>query len=341
MQNNNQHIEYEVLIARFLAGEAAQEETRQLNAWREENPANEALFNEYRKSWNLFNTAQQYRDLNINIDAEWKKMQSAMEGDRQNREVKMETPSVRKRLFKITRYAAAIILGLFIGFGTYYLISQSGYEKLAANKEIKESRLPDGTLVTLNTNSSIKYPKKFVKKSREVELNGEAYFTVVKNTGKPFIIDAGEVNVKVLGTAFYVETKEKEDIIRVIVHTGKVAVYTKDKTGKTILNPGQTALYSKKNNTLTAMQNPDKNYLSWKTKRLVFKNTRLQKVVKTLNKTYQANIVIQSNEIKDCRYTNQFENRTLDEILHVLEYQFDLQIKKEKQEIRISGEGCK
>ncbi|RLD78152.1 MAG: hypothetical protein DRJ10_10795 [Bacteroidetes bacterium] len=86
--------------------------------------------------------------------------------------------------------------------------------------------------------------------------------------------------------------------------------------------------------------NEDVNYLSWKTKKLIFEKAELQDIVKTLNKTYNAHIVLKNSSIKKCTLTNTFNEQSLESILLVLEATLELKIKKKGMVYEISGTAC-
>ena len=103
-------------------------------------------------------------------------------------------------------------------------------------------------MVTLNSNSKLEFPAKFASDKREVTITGEAFFEVKPNPEKPFVINAGGAQVKVLGTSFNVSAYPKTDAVEVIVKTGKVQVTQKTEqleaeTNEVILTPGEKGTF--------------------------------------------------------------------------------------------------
>ena len=155
------------------------------------------------------------------------------------------------------RFAAAILIAavlLVSGYEVFYNPSATEVmlELTTANKVLNTFTLPDGTLVTLNSDTKVFYPKKFGRKTREISIEGEAFFEVKPNKNKPFIIHAGKAQIKVVGTSFSVSAYPETKLVEVIVQTGKVQVMNKMaetlQTEELILAPGDkgTLVYESK-----------------------------------------------------------------------------------------------
>ncbi|MBK7131283.1 MAG: FecR domain-containing protein [Bacteroidales bacterium] len=98
--------------------------------------------------------------------------------------------------------------------------------------------LPDGSKISLNRNSQLTYRENFGKKNRNVKLTGEAFFEIAPDASKPFIIDAGKADVRVVGTSFNVITNNTESEVEVYVKTGKVILSDKSGSQSIALEPG-------------------------------------------------------------------------------------------------------
>jgi ferric-dicitrate binding protein FerR (iron transport regulator) len=108
--------------------------------------------------------------------------------------------------------------------------------------------LPDGSAVWLNAGSKIKYMNVFNRDNREIQLNGEAYFKVTKNTDLPFDVKTGDLSIQALGTEFNVKSYDDEDIIETTLVEGKIAIHQGRKQKASVyLEPHQQALYVKYN----------------------------------------------------------------------------------------------
>ncbi|MFN7120120.1 MAG: FecR family protein, partial [Saprospiraceae bacterium] len=110
------------------------------------------------------------------------------------------------------------------------VVQQEGIELKNTTSQDQKITLPDGSLVVLKPESSLVYNEDFNKSKREVHLRGEAFFDVVKNPAKPFIVHAGEVVAEVVGTSFSIKNAEDSKNVEVDVISGKVSVYAEKKS---------------------------------------------------------------------------------------------------------------
>jgi transmembrane sensor len=150
-----------------------------------------------------------------------------------------------------------------------------------------EIRLPDGSLVTLNTGAVMNYPHVFQKKTREVQLTGEAYFSVLKNPKGPFVIKTENSFIRVLGTSFNVRALKNEDRVIVTVEEGRVefGYALEQKKAKVEITAGETGLLEK-GNKLSRVSTRDNNYLAWKTGTLTFIKTPLMEVIHAVERYF-------------------------------------------------------
>lgn len=314
------------LIARKLSGEATAEEEKILAEWIREDQSNKEIFDQYSRLWDRTGETEQMEQ--INIDEEWHKFSGAV-GERR------KTGRLRRMSF-IARLAAAVFAGLIITFSGLLIYRTAAFTKVKAVAQVREVRLPDGSAVTINTGSVLKYPKSYGKTSRELELKGEAFFDVVGNPSKPFIVKAGAIRVKVLGTSFNVEEVTDKNIVEVIVAEGKVGVYGKSKNELMAeLIKGEKAVINSATGSLSINASINPNFNSYKTKRIVFKNTGLKQVASTLEKTYNTHIRIENPEIRDKRITVTFNNKDLTYVLRTIESTLDLEIETKGNEVII------
>ena len=235
------------------------------------------------------------------------------------------------------RVAAAILVAavlLVSGYEAFYNPSATVavLELTATDQVLNTFTLPDGTLVTLNSDTKVFYPKKFGRKTREITIEGEAFFEVKPNKNKPFIIHAGKAQIKVLGTSFSVSAYPDTKLVEVIVQTGKVQVMNQMtealQTDELILTPGDkgTLVYASK--TLQKTTNHDPNFLAWKTRNLIFKATSLREVIGNIEKVYKVNIRLADPKLNELLLTAQFNNYPLDFILKVIETTFNIEVQE-------------
>jgi ferric-dicitrate binding protein FerR (iron transport regulator) len=208
---------------------------------------------------------------------------------------------------------------------------------MATMDQSEELVLPDGSTVTMNHFSSLKYPRRFSGEIRNIEMEGEGFFEVKSDPDHPFVISTRDVDIKVLGTSFNVNAYNENEDVEVTVATGEVAVTRHGEVPRTIiLKPGNKGVYKKTEETLEITQEIDKNYLAWKTKSFVFEDQTLYDVSMQLNKVYQAEIIITSDSLKDARITTTFNDQSLDAILNVLSATLDLDVRRNNGQIILS-----
>ncbi|MEN8224099.1 MAG: FecR domain-containing protein [Bacteroidota bacterium] len=323
---------YETLIARYLSGEADADQIAELNAWISSEEENKQLFTSMRESWAL-NEALNVEN-NTDLDEEWSAF-SSRTGISDEAVSRKLQPQSSRRFMRV----AAILLILIVPSITYFLFFMNpGEDVLLAEDHIIESTLPDGTQITLNTGSSLHYPSKFKGKERKVSLEGEAYFDVAHNKKKAFVINAKEMQIRVLGTSFYVNTRADDKTMEVVLMSGSVQINYKDK--EMLLEPGDKAVVLTSFGEIVKQENNNPNLLAWKTRKLQFNDTPLGEIVDILKKVYQKDILVLNPDVLNCRITATFNGQSLEAVLLVLQSTIDIKVKPNGKVIEISGEGC-
>ena len=236
------------------------------------------------------------------------------------------------------RLAAAILVAavlLFSGYEVFYSepASVKMLEITSVDQVLNTFRLPDGTLVSLNSNTKVEYPQQFGNKTREVTIEGEAFFEVKPDKDKPFIIHAGKAQIKVLGTSFSVSAYPETKSVEVIVQTGKVEIKHQvspkaSQTDELILIPGDKGTLAYSSNTLLKTANQDPNFLAWKTHVLIFKATSLSEVIENIEKVYKVNIRVADPTLNKRLLTVQFNNYSLDFVLKIIETTYKIDVKE-------------
>jgi len=339
MQNQNAHTDHEALIVKYLAGEANPAEKAELEKWLAADSANRVTFQSFQNAWDSVEPAKARQKLDM--DAEWARLDQAISGAEQSgKVVEMQSQAKGSGLSGYLRIAAILLL-LCLSGAAIYFYTQYQWQSIVAGNEITEEVLPDGSKVALNRNSELRYSRHFGKDERAVALSGEAFFEVTRDEAKPFVVDAGEIAVKVLGTSFYVNNRAGGQNIEVIVRSGKVQVAQQGpEAAAVMLEAGDKALFSKATGRLQKSLNEDANYLAWKTRRLIFKGVPLEVIAKEVGHVYGREIQVKSEAIRHCPVTVTFEGQTLPEVLNVLEATLDVKIEESGTQISITGKGC-
>ncbi|MGE5356993.1 MAG: FecR family protein [Deltaproteobacteria bacterium] len=335
-EKENIHIDYYELIAKYLSGNADSGEVKSLEEWVLASEENKNQFIAFKKAWIL--SGYSNRQNHIDVDKEWNsfKIKIQTENTENVRNLKI---GQRFNFRHLARYAAVLIFIIASTFGLYIVLNIEKPTTIIAQKTKKTDNLPDGTQVTLNHNTEISYSISGKSKTRNVELKGEAFFDVSRDTNRVFKVNAEDITVEVLGTEFYVDARKDQPQITVIVHSGTVAV--KSATEEIILNANEVGFYDKGSRILIKSQNTDVNYMSWNTGVLIFEKTDLERVVYDLNRKYNSNIKIENQELKSCRITATFNNKSLDAIIKIIEKTLKIKSIRRNNEIIFTGEGCK
>ncbi len=340
MDNTSNDIVQE-LIVKYLAGEAGTDDIRMIENWRKENPGNNNQFLEYKKIWDIAEkrSHQPGKALTgIDLDHEWEILKNWI-GHSENGKTVHIHPSqkisfLQQNWLRVAAAVALVVVSViainYFSQGTHYYAEEPGLEV----------NLPDGSQVTLNADSRITLSKSFNEKGRVVSLKGEAFFEVSPDAEKPFTVRLRKSEVTVLGTAFNIRALNDEELIEVVVHSGKVRFSSPN--GNWIhLVAGQKGLFSKDSGGFNKFENMDINYLSWKTREIIFPDDELHFIISTLNRIYDAQIVIESQRVEFCRVSVRFKDQSLDSILRVLESTLDITIEKQgDKKYVITGSGC-
>lgn len=318
---------YEELITRYLSGDATEEEIGQISRWVESDAGNRKVFTDLHAAWLLL---QKERVAGINVNSEFQHVAPASHS---------HVPWFSTGAF--LRIAAILLLLLIPSFFLLNYFSSGKLQHLVAGSDQLEQQLPDGSQVTLNVSSTLEYPKRFRGNTRTVSLDGDAWFEVSRDTKKPFVIAAGKVRVEVLGTSFYVNTRESEDKMEVTLSSGSVALSFEDQPSKKILvRPGETASIGISEEEITVSPTNDPNFLAWKTKKIVFTNESLDNVVKTLKKVYLTEIILTEPGLERCLLTATFDNKPLGSVLKVIEAALGVKAVDKGNSVFISGPAC-
>ena len=261
-------------------------------------------------------------------DQAWEKMHNKILDQKRRRIFSFQ----HKPLLKI---AASIVLLIGLSWISMTIFNQSKINTTQTKAFQTFELLPDGTKVYLNKYSKIEYPKHFSATNREVKLSGEAFFDVVKDAERPFIITANETRIEVLGTSFNVLNNINAKKVEVLVESGVVRVSNLKTTETLTLTKGQFG-YSQ-NNILKKNGVNDLNYLSWKTKRIDFNEAPLSYVIDVLNKTYTSKIIIKNEVSSAFKLNAKFDKVPLDTVLKSICLAFNLEHKQTDNEIQLAN----
>lgn len=346
------------LMSRNLSGEATPQEKTALMEALQQQPA---LMQQYELLQRLWKPGQAAGTEEVATKINHILQRSAQETSAIEEE-QQPVPRISRaaRLLKLTRWAAAIA-GIALAVWSWSAINNNKHkeenEVIAQKGSKTRMLLPDGSTVWLNAGSAITYDPGFSGDTREVTLQGEAYFDVIKMPNKPFIVHAGNINIKVLGTAFNVKSYTEEPNVETTLIHGLVQITrTTDKPGQTqpiYLHPNQKIVLPK-NITIHATeanmvpQQPvvvtakdagiiilDSNLkaeerfeTAWMYNRLEFRGDRFDELAKKLERWYNITIHFEEEQARTLVFNGSLETETVQEAFRALSiavpFRFDI-----------------
>lgn len=228
--------------------------------------------------------------------------------------------------------AATILLPIFIVL-TYYFYQENTHifsnEMIVATGagERANITLPDGTKVGLNVNSSLSYhPKNYNRKERNIQFTGEGYFKVHKNKEVPFLINARNLQVTVMGTTFNLRVREIDNSSELALEEGSVKLSSTQNSRSVMLKPGQKAVFNQITGQIEVVEEVHiENYSAWQRGDLIFRNAKLVDVLKIFEDNYDIRIDIVNENALNELFTGTLPANNLNEALEVLEHSFHMQ----------------
>ena len=234
----------------------------------------------------------------------------------------------RSRLLTISRVAAVTFIIAISSVGVYRYFDFAASNKDLYGCEIStplgssvKITLPDGSTVNMNSGSTIKYSKSFGSEKREVILTGEALFDIKKDPKKPFLVQAKDLQVKVLGTVFNVKSYGNEQTIEVNLLRGKIEASTQNggSSKKVILKPNERIIYNTKTNILLKKKAEVSDAILWTVGKIKIENLNLEEIAKLLERKYNTSIEI-GESIKEERFTGNLDlNKPIESVINFID----------------------
>lgn len=319
------------LIVKYLSGIITEEENVELTHWIKASPENEKKFRDYEGIW--LSSGKELQSRTSDTAEEWKRLQSSL--------TDQETKVVSLGTARWLKVAASVVLVAASAFLFYFIAVKEDTHVWETAGNRMDFVLQDGSHIWLNENSKLSVPPDFMENERTVELKGEAYFDVAKNPLKPFIIAADELRIKVLGTSFNVKAFEEDSNAEVLVVSGNVSVSLDQGPGQQVmLVAGEKVTFDKGAMQLHKGVNENLNETAWKTKQLLFRKTRVQEVINTVEKYFAVKIIVKNQDLLKCRFTGSFDDPSLQEVLEALTLSLDLTVVREGDAFVVDGKGC-
>lgn len=239
--------------------------------------------------------------------------------------------SKRYQLIRIGQIAAAVLLPVFIILSAYLYnenkqITSDGMIVSTGKGERANVSLPDGTTISLNSDSKLSYlPKTYNRKERSISFDGEGYFQVYKNKEVPFIINSKGLQIKVLGTIFNLYVRGNSQKAELALEEGSVWLQSTKSSKNVVLHHNQKAIIDQSTGNITVIEDKDiKRSSAWRQGDMIFRNTPLSEVLQVIEENYSITF---KTDCKSClvdRFTGTLPTTDLNEVLEVIEKSYHL-----------------
>lgn len=243
--------------------------------------------------------------------------------------------SRRDKIRSFMKYAAVVVAVVSSTIlATLYLsdrLEEESYNTLYVPAgQRAQLTLQDGTEVWLNAQSTLKYPSRFSKKQRKVEVMGEAFFDVVTDSKRPFIVGTPQVNLEVLGTQFNIYSYSETNFTETALVEGSLKVTDNiDENNSVVLKPNEQVCFENGKLSVSPILNAE--HLLWREGIYSFNNEKLIDIIEKLELYYDVDIIVEDPEIFNVKYTGKFRQRDgIDEILRILQIIQPFKIEKDK-----------
>jgi transmembrane sensor len=340
---------FDVILIKYLTGSATSEERDLALTWINESLEHQKYFDELKDYYQLTKVIQ--KPNGFNKDKSWERIKEEFTKAKHSVELLNERRQFIRRLVYISvSSAAAIFIAFFLGiyFNKQTSLKLVNTQSLVYNQIVvplgakSQVILSDGSKVWLNAGSKLKYPVNFLNNSREVYLEGEAFFDITKINHKQFIVKTSNLNIKVYGTQFNVKAYSEENQIQTTLVKGSVALEPlSDNNTVYFLKPNQTATFYKSNSIIkttnklpTALETEKSKtsegifivnkidpapIISWKDKEWIFRGEELGQLAIKLERRYNVKISFEDVSLKTYKFSGTITDLTFEQVLMVIQ----------------------
>ncbi len=370
LQNN----EIDLLIISHLTGSATEGDLMKLDKWINVSNENQNHFNNFKNAWIL--SGIRNSESTGYTEESWDKLKNKLSQNRFRLGSGVGSGSREKVNFnKFLKRAASWLLIFVLGSSvTWWFTGRPKETKPDYQDRITEIstplgarsmiKLPDSTIVWLNAGTTLTYSQDYGKQSRILNLSGEAYFKVAKDSLNPFIVNTQGIIIRALGTSFNVKSYPEEESISATLEEGRIYVHVlsmTDNNAKIMLKPKEKLIYHKETNeTAKYIESTDAQfkathnqifkpkdinlitnvrtelYTSWKDPRWIIYREPLSTLAPMLERRYNLKIIFNDDQIKKYKFTGIIENETVDQIFNALKMTAPLDYDITKDTIRLT-----
>lgn len=311
--------EIEQIILRNLSGEASCEDIIIFSDWLSSSKEHKASFLKIKKYWDAEVDGAKLQ----NPEATYNKLLERIR--------KAERKNVVRQLW--IKYASVAAVALIIGIAGFWIGGQQSsvplqYYSYITGNSISSFELPDGTKISLNRNSTLSYSNLYGEKVREVSLEGEGFFSVMKDKAKPFVVDLNGSKISVLGTVFNVKNYKKEGTTTATLVEGSIRFETPEQ--QILLKPDQQLVFNRSENKIDIESVTTDLVTAWKSHLIKYKSITFKEFLNMLAKQYDVEIILSDSELGKQKVSGAFDDSlTVDQILNLMKKNLSFKWKKQ------------
>jgi len=320
-----QKSDFDQLMERYVTGQVSEQERKKIEAWLD-----------------VMKT-EDNTDLELSDEDEARIFQKLTSNQTTVEEVVALRPKRKVPLDRwMLRIAASLVIVSLVSYTVWYftaspenqleVVSKNGIEKIILN---------DGSLVWMHSESKVMYYEKQNDGARYATFEGEALFEVVKDANHPFIVQCGDVKVKVLGTSFSIKTNSEQ--VELTVLTGKVNLSSSANTEGIDVLPQEKVIY-KSNGEFEKLSTNEQEIASITENtdyNMQFTNNRMDDVIKRIESKFNVSVKLSDKNIRDCQITADFTDQSLEKSLQLITEVLDVTYSIKDNTVTITGTGCK
>ena len=289
---------------------------------------------------------QSSRRVTKEMERQWNNAPDAVESDRPDepsiwrnicKEVWQHDEGRNVVFYKIYSMVASILLVLGVAGTVYFALQDKAnvpmYVVSSGIQNMESVSLPDGTKVQMGPGSRLTYPASFSGKTREIRLDGQAFFDVAKNREKPFIVHTEDMSVEALGTAFELFSYNMENKMEAILLNGKIKVSVENKETNQMkeyfVSPDEKILVDRQTGKISKQIVDADKYTAWrKQKMLSLEKEKLSMIIPRLEQLYGRKVMCQKDLADKYRFTFKVRDESLEKILMLIQLSSPLKYKE-------------
>jgi ferric-dicitrate binding protein FerR (iron transport regulator) len=323
------------LLIRCLEGIADDAEYEHAWQWVHQSPENRTYYGKLRDAWiaaGLLKPVYAIRQRQV-----WLRLEQKLQPE------KVLGKSVRMKILKWAAAAAIVVFAYILGTQTSAThenmeIAKGEYTIEAPKGGKSVMTLIDGSKVWLNAGSVLHFDKSFGEQNRNLALQGEAYFEVARDAGRPFMVETSGITIAALGTAFNVKAYPEDDQIETTLVSGSVRIETnaqsKTKAGPVVLEPNQKVVFCKNRQSISVHTNVDVEVsVSWKDKRWIVQGEQLGVFANIIERKYDVEVIFEDRELEQYRISATLEEETIEQLFNAIRLTAPLDYRIERNRV--------